>query len=146
MINYAEQITPNFNLKEFWESATANKNKINNIPTLIIINRIKELTKILQDIREIIQTPITITSGYRTPLLNKMVGGSPKSSHLSGYAVDMQVKGIKPKELRDIILKYLEDKKLSFDELIVEKKGKTSWLHFAYKSINNTQRRKILDL
>lgn len=48
----------------------------------------------LQELRDIINKPIHITSGYRCPVENKKIGGYGKSPHLDGLAVDIQVKGM----------------------------------------------------
>lgn len=47
--------------------------------------------------------PITITSGYRCQAYNKRVGGASKSQHLTGNAVDFQVKGVAPSEVQRYI-------------------------------------------
>ena len=48
----------------------------------------------LQQLRDIINKPIKITSGYRCPVENKKVGGSVHSAHLLGEGADIQVKGM----------------------------------------------------
>ena len=48
-----------------------------------------ELVSILDNARDIAQTPFKITSGYRSPEKNKQVGGVPGSSHTKGLAVDL---------------------------------------------------------
>lgn len=53
-----------------------------------------ELVSKLQQLRDIINKPIRITSGYRCPAENKKVGGSVNSPHLLGKAADIQVKGM----------------------------------------------------
>ena len=59
----------------------------------------KKLLSMLDNVREIVQEPITITSGYRTPAHNEKVGGkipdengNGGSSHLKGLAVDISVR------------------------------------------------------
>ena len=53
----------------------------------------------LQQLRDLINKPIIITSGYRCPLHNKKVGGYSKSPHIDGLAVDIKVGGISPLDL-----------------------------------------------
>ena len=48
----------------------------------------------LQQLRDIINKPIKITSGYRCPVENKKVGGAKNSAHLLGEGADIQVKGM----------------------------------------------------
>ena len=50
----------------------------------------------LEALREVLDEPIIITSGYRSPDYNEMVGGVKYSQHLKGRAADIKVKGLKP--------------------------------------------------
>lgn len=56
------------------------------------------LVERLQRLREYLDKPITIVSGYRSPEYNKKINGSPKSQHLKGRAVDIKVHGVSPEE------------------------------------------------
>lgn len=58
-----------------------------------------ELVKLLQKVREHFGKPITINSAYRNTTYNKKVGGASNSQHVLGYAADIVVKGVKPKEV-----------------------------------------------
>ena len=64
------------------------------------------LLKILEDVREHFNQPVTINSGNRCYEYNKRIGGSAKSQHTKGKAADIVVKGVKPQEVYD----YLNDK------------------------------------
>ena len=89
------------------------------------------------------EEPIIITSGYRSPQLNRKVGGSPTSNHLTGCAVDIRCYG--PEQMirmASILLDIADGTKREFDELILEKRGSTYWIHFAVRPKDN--RRKIL--
>ena len=89
-----------FKLNEFIASSTAKANKIDNTPSAEIKGRIEELMQFLDGVRKEwavytqdkkLGTPaLNITSGYRCPALNKLVGGKSTSAHLSGYAADIQ--------------------------------------------------------
>ncbi len=57
------------------------------------------LLEMLQKLRNQINRPVIITSGYRNPTHNKNVGGSPRSQHLLGTAADIAVRGMSPQEL-----------------------------------------------
>ena len=90
--------------------------------------------------------PIIITSGYRSPELNKKVGGSPTSNHLTGCAVDIRVAGIEQAMRYAVILMDYADKtKQDYDELLIERnKSGGYWLHFAVRPKDN--RRKTMFL
>lgn len=58
-----------------------------------------ELVEVLQKIRDHFGKPVVINSGYRTAKHNKAVGGATYSQHLYGTAADIQVSGVKPKDV-----------------------------------------------
>jgi len=70
---------------------------------------------VLQPVRTKIGIPFDITSWYRCPKLNKVVGGVSNSAHLSGTAIDVGVRGKNTKESFNLILAALKDLKVSFD-------------------------------
>ena len=90
--------------------------------------------------------PIIITSGYRSPELNKKVGGSPTSNHLTGCAVDIRVAGIEQAMRYAVILMdYADETKQDYDEIFIEKNRYGAiWLHFAVRPKDN--RRKTMFL
>ena len=83
------QLSPHFTLYEMCQSTTADKKGINNIPTCEQIVNLFRLSKELETIRRKFGKPIRVNSGFRCPVLNSAVGGSPNSDHLSGSAVDI---------------------------------------------------------
>ena len=90
------------------------------------------------------EEPIRINSGYRSPQLNKKIGGAPSSNHLTGCAADIRVYGME-QALRyaTILLDYADESQQDFDELLIEKnRYGAMWLHFAVRPKDN--RRKML--
>ena len=81
---------------------------------------------------------IRINSGYRSPEVNQRCGGAKNSNHLTGCAVDIHCAG-KEQAIRYacILLDIADGKKLDFDELILEKRGTTIWVHFAVRPKGN---------
>ncbi len=89
--------------------------------------------------------PIIINSGYRSAALNKLVGGSPTSNHLTGCAVDIKVYGIEQAfRYAVILMDYADETKQDYDELLVERKSGRYWLHFAVRPKNNRHITNIL--
>ena len=130
---------------------TSVKTADGNIPSREHIENLKNLCENwLEDLRYSHNTlydgkdaPIIINSGYRSPEVNKRVGGSPTSNHLTGCAVDIRCTGIE-QALRyaNILLDIADGTKRDFDEILIERSPKGNyWLHFAVRPDNN--RRKI---
>ena len=92
------------------------------------------------------EEPIIITSGYRSPVVNKCVGGVYSSNHLTGCAVDIRCTGVEQAiRYAAILLDMADDRREDFDELFVERNRKGRyWVHFAVRPKDN--RRKILFL
>lgn len=110
-----------FNVSEFFRSSTAAKNGIKNEPSAderaTIVRNINLLVdNVLDPIRDIAHTPILITSGYRCPIVNKLVGGADNSQHMSGHAADFHVQGFTPQMMYQLFLCVFNT--LEFDQLI----------------------------
>lgn len=63
-----------------------------------IIVDIEAMTK-LQNLRDLINKPLLILSGYRDPLHNARIGGAPLSEHKKGRAFDVAFKGVIKEDL-----------------------------------------------
>lgn len=133
------------------EMTVTNYKNVYNVPTYEAIENLKRLCDWLEHLREIYNIlysdgshKIVINSGYRSPQLNRRVGGAPTSNHLSGCAADIRVSGIEQAlKYAVILLNYAYDSERVFDELIIEKnKHGTYWLHFAVRPDEN--RRKVM--
>ena len=80
-----------FSIEELTSSTTANRKGIDNtIPDRLLPN-ITRLIDYLDKVREEFGAPISVSSGYRCPELNRAVGGSPSSQHIQGLAADLAV-------------------------------------------------------
>ena len=140
-------LSEHFSLKEL----TKTKYKLDNTPTVEVTANLKNICQNwLEDLRysygalygERKETPIIITSGYRSAAVNKAAGGVATSNHLTGCAVDLRCAGVE-QALRymNILLDIADGTNRVFDELLLERKGFVYWIHFAVRPENN--RRKI---
>lgn len=126
----------NFKISELIYSETAVKNNINNMPDINSLdNMLNLIYYCLQPARELLNAPMTITSGFRNPLVNRLVGGVNSSQHLYGQAADFIIKGMTPNQIISII----KTSKIEFDQLINEY---DKWVHISYNKGKN--RREIL--
>jgi len=98
------KLTENFNLKEF-------ACKDGSSTPLEIVGNLTKLAINLQVLRDYVNKPITINSGYRSPSYNEKIGGAKSSQHLLGKAADIVIEGYAPKQVFDII-EQLQDKGL----------------------------------
>ena len=137
------QLSEHFKLNEFTKSETAIRKRIDNTPGPEHAQNLKNVCeKILEPVRKHFNKPIRINSGYRGPALNAAVGGSSKSQHCNGEAVDFEIDGLPNPELA----KWVADN-CEFDQCILEfydpKEGPNSgWVHASYtaKGTNRKQR------
>lgn len=111
----------NFKLSEFFVSSTADKNGIKNEPSLDARATIERNINLLVDnvldpIRDKFCAPVIITSGYRCPRVNKLVGGANNSQHMSGCAADFHIKGFTYLMMRQVFLNVYDT--MEFDQLI----------------------------
>ena len=81
-----------FTISELLKSDTATKHGIWNGATKEAEENLRSLVEnVLDPLREAYGKPIRVTSGYRCPKLNRLVGGSPNSQHMRGEAADIVV-------------------------------------------------------
>ena len=113
-----KKISDNFYLDEFLVSDEADKAGIANEPTPEHMANIeKYLAPGLEKTRKLLgNRAIVITSAYRNPKVNKLVGGVVTSAHPLGYAADIRVAGLTHFETA----KKLAASALKFDQLILE--------------------------
>ena len=136
------QLSEHFNLKEFTKSETAIRKRIDNTPNSVHATNLKAVCeKILEPVRNHFGKPVRINSGYRGPALNAAVGGSSKSQHCNGEAVDFEIDGLANPELAKWVAANCE-----FDQIILEfydpKEGPNSgWVHASYSAGKNRKQK-----
>lgn len=157
-INEKIKLSEHFSLGEVCK--TKHKTADGNIPSHVAIENLKNICEgWLEDLRYSYnmlyggaspdssngrgeeELPVIISSGYRSPEVNKLAGGSPNSNHLTGCAVDIRCMG-KEQMIRyaSILLDIADGTRRDFDELIMEQRGSVCWLHFAVRPKENRRR------
>ena len=126
------KLTPHFTLAEMTKSMTALRKGIDNTPPLHIVQSLRILCReVLEPVRKHFETPFSPSSGYRSPELNAEVGGSDKSEHVLGEAVDFEVPGIS-----NFMLALWIAENLEFGQLILEcytpGDDNSGWVHVSY--------------
>ena len=93
------------------------------------------------------EEPIIISSGYRSPEVNRKVGGSATSNHLTGCAVDIRVYGIEQAMRYAVILMdYADETRQDYDELLIERnRSGRYWVHFAVRPKDNRRKTRFID-
>ena len=145
-INKQARLSEHFTLAELCK--TSAKTQDGNIPSHVHIENLKRLCGWLEQLRRRWNNlygegddPIIINSGFRSPEVNKAVGGATSSNHLTGCAVDIRCIGIEQALRYAVILLDISDmNREDFDELLIEQKAHSYWIHFAVKPSCNRRR------
>jgi hypothetical protein len=129
------KLSKNFSVAELSKSEAAVRQGLDNTPSLTVIDNLQALVdNILQPVRDKFG-PVVVTSGYRSPAVNKAIGGSATSDHTKGQAADFEVLGMANKDLAE----WIKDN-LKFTQLILEFPSKNDpnagWVHCSYDKNN----------
>lgn len=140
------QLSPHFRLSEFLKSSTASARGIDNTPSIEVVSNLHQLCiHVLEPLRAYFNTPIVVSSGYRSPALNKAVGGSATSQHMTGEAADLRI----PSEaVGKEWFKWIMDN-CKFHQLIWEKDTPQSahhWIHVSFKQDGGNKQQVIENL
>ena len=140
-------LTPHFRLSEFSRSQTADSHGIDNsVPEELIPSLRNLCEQVLEPLREHFNKPVVISSGYRCPKLNLLVGGVSNSQHQKGEAADIilppSTLNAQHSTLNDWFL-WIEAN-TCFDQLIWERKGNTRWIHVSCKRDLSKNRQSVL--
>ena len=128
------KLSKNLSLSECLRSKTAGRLGITTEPhdDWVVENLQATAENVFQPCREHFGVPIYVSSGYRSPELNKAIGGSLRSQHMEGRALDLDcdVFGeITNAELFEYIRENLE-----FDQMVWEfgDEDNPDWVHVSY--------------
>jgi len=140
------KLTEHFTLGEMCKTTV----NLKNVPNEAQVENLKRLCGWLERLRSEwnkrygeSDDAIVINSGFRSPAVNRAVGGVNGSNHLTGCAADIRVAGIEQLiRYAAILLDISDESREDFDELLLERSPKgTYWLHFAVRPSGN--RRKV---
>lgn len=121
----ALQLSPHFYLSEYTDSDKGERAGIDNSPNPFIIKNLFRHAALMEQVRSLLgDKVISISSGYRCPALNDLVGGSKTSDHMTGEALDFVCRGYgTPLQVAAAIAKS----SLKWGQLIQE----GSWIHLS---------------
>ncbi len=131
-----------FSIDELLHSDKADELGISNKPSPDVVRHLTALVdNVLDPVRILAGKPLVVSSGFRCPRLNAIVGGKPNSQHLKGMAADISLgSALDNRRLFDLIVAS----SIPFDQLIDE--SRYLWLHISFDPLKARQRRQILHL
>lgn len=127
-------LSPHFTLAELVASQAATRNGIDNTPAPTAVANLTRVAAVLEQIRALVGGPITVSSAYRSPALNRAVGGAGNSAHLDGLAADITAPGLTARALALLI----REGGVVLDQLIYE----GTWVHVGLSA--GAPRRQVL--
>ena len=132
------KLTENFSLSELCKSQVAERKGLPNNPSSDHINNLKKLAEsVLQPLRNHYESPVIITSGYRSAELCLAINSVITSQHAKGQAADLEIIGVSNYD----VFKWIKHN-LDYDQLILEFwKGEdepnSGWIHISYVGKKN---------
>lgn len=126
-------LAKNFTLAELTQSAYAERQHLDNTPTPEIVSELLLTAEMLQDIRDYLSlkngrdTPLVGISGYRSILVNRGIGSTDRSDHVTGKAADFKAVGMTPFDVCQMLVPKLDA--FGIGQLINE----LTWVHVSRK-------------
>ena len=119
-------LTEHFTLEELTASEIAVRNGLDNTPDPLVLANLHSLAKGLEHVREVLAKPIIINSGYRSLVVNQLLGSKPTSQHTKGLAADFICPSFgSPKD----IIKKIVFSDIQYDQVILEF---DRWVHISF--------------
>ena len=129
-------LSEHFTFVELTNSSTAKRLGLSNIPDGPALYQLTKLAEMLERVRAKLGVPVTVTSAYRSPAVNKAVGGRTSSDHLKGMAADIVAPRFgTPHAVASALAPHVSE--LGIQQLILEGiKGK-QWVHLSIDPVDN---------
>lgn len=126
-VHPSRRLSPHFTLAELTVSATAARKGLSNVPPPAVLDQLTVTARRMEEVRKLLgERPILVLSGYRSPAVNRAVGGSRNSAHLTGHAVDFICPAYgSPAQVARLLAHYLD----TYDQ-IIEEFGE--WVHVGF--------------
>lgn len=119
-------LTTHFTLEELTHSDVALRRGIDNTPSADIVANLQILAEGLEKVRSLLGAPIIISSGFRCPDLNRLIGGAVHSQHMEGRAADF----VSPEKGAPVdVCRQIAGSNIPFDQLIYE----YTWCHVSFR-------------
>lgn len=121
-------LSPHFTTAEMIVSDWAERNGVSNIPPADLVDNLRIVAEKLEEVRTLLGSPVVVSSCYRSPKVNKAVGGKPTSKHIQGLAADIKSPYGTPEE----VCKAIAGSGIMFGKCILEFYNPTTgggWVH-----------------
>jgi len=135
------KLTEHFSFEELTASEVALRHGVNNTPTdPQILGHLNLLAHKLEKVRELLGGPISISSAYRSSMVNTLVGSKPTSAHVKGLAADFTCPSFgTPKDIVEKIIKS----NIDYDQVIYEYER---WVHIGFSEEGYVPRKQALTI
>ena len=129
-----------FTLAELARSSVAERLGIDNTPPPAAQANLERLVlRVLDPLRAAVGRPVSVTSGYRSAVVNQAIDGSPTSQHMSGEAVDIKVDGLTAVQLAAVIVRL----GVPFDQVIWYAPERGGHVHVSYTETRANRRQTL---
>lgn len=128
-------MTEHFTLDELIRSDYAARNGLDNTPNADVLANLLILAQGLESICALLNRPLLISSGYRSPKVNAGIGGSDRSYHMKGLAADFTAPGMTPAQVCHELEAFKDS--IRYDKIILEF-GR--WTHVQFSEVDELPR------